>query len=438
MKILIALLTCLLFLSCPLKASEPLPQESELFFNSFLFTEYHSQLKNFVQTQEAAAPSEEPFIRHILTYKPGTAEQNRAFYLSLMDELRSLIKENPNSRFIDNFCVWLFESVNMWDSLVEMQNRLFPAELDYKEPMSCAELFAYTEEIYAQTLDSELYNGCQKVSKETNDQMRFGNFPYTLYKLDKTLVIRIPSVTKEVEGRVEIAEEFSRYLDVLRQRNKKHLYVNLITQKYGKPSPTKDPECRKKIEALESKTFFAVTLDKNSPFYFQSDEYAGRDNAEEFIDTFASKLFSKDSMYTWPSSLDFAEWQSTCLELLREIHAAYFKGKETLSVDERQDFIHIAYIEIIKKLVKLFDVDTMNISCVNTVDRGISLLSELYLDHVFQKGPMITRKEAERFTSLVLIHPIVLRNRPAHVYRLERIISATKRMHHPCRSPILY
>lgn len=432
MKLLI-FISFFFFCSLVKGADSELCHESENFFNSFLFVEYHEQLKQFAQG--ATCSSEAQFVDFIRSYQPGNADQNRAFYYAMIDNLRALIKSgNQNTDFIDRFTVGLFESVNMWDSLVRLQNDRYTSENTYPGLMTPFDLIAYTKEVYALTLNDPSLNGCDKISKETNDQMRFGNFPYALFHLDKTLVLRIPSITKEVSSQVEIVEEFAQYLHALQRKNKKHLYVNLITQKYGK-GISNDPEFRKQVERLEQipelqGTIFTVTLDKNSPFYFQSDEYEQMEDAEEFINTFAGQLFSTSNpKYYWPSSLDAKEWQNTCLDLLREIHTACYNGQATLTVEERKDFIHIAYIEIVKKLVKHLKVDSMNVSCVNTVDRGISLLSELYLDQLFQQGAMIAKEDAERFTSLVLIHPIVLRNRPAHIYRLDRILSATRQMH---------
>lgn len=426
MRIIGVLFTFLLF-CYPLYSSE-LPQESELFFDSFLFADYHDQVKQFAKG--ASTPAETRFVTTILTYYPGPAEENRLFYYTMMDNLRALIKEKK-SPFVDQFCVGLFESVEMWDSIVRMQHILYTPERYYPYPMTVRDLFIYTEEVYEGTLNNPIFDGCNKLSKETNDQMRFGNFPYTLYRLGKTLVIRIPSITREVKGKVEVAEEFTQYLTALRKRSKKHLYVNLITQKYGKTG--KDPECRKQIEALEQSfwgTLFAVTLDKNSPFYFQEDEFTYMDDAEEFIKTFSSRLFATiNPLYHWPRYLNQQKWRAHCQQLLHDIHAAYFDNRPELSNEERKDFIHIFYITAVKNLVEQLNPDSMNVSCVNTVDRGISLLSELYLDQIFQKSEIITREEADRFTALVLVHPIVLRNRPAHIYRLERIISATTRMH---------
>ena len=433
MKILGALLAFLLFF-CPLNASE-LPQESELFFSSFLFADYHDQVKQFAKG--ASTPSEIQFANTILTYQPGSAAQNRLFYQSMIDNLRALIKEKK-SAFVDQFCVSLFESVEMWGPLVRMQHVIYTPDRYYPYPMTVLDLFSYTEEVYVGTLNNPIFNGCYKLSKETNDQMRFGNFPYALYRLGKTLVIRMPSITREVKGKVEIAEEFTQYLNALYKRSKKHLYVNLITQKYGKTG--KDPECRKQIEALEQTfwgTLFAVTLDKNSPFYFQTGEFAYMDDAGEFIKTFSSRLFATiNPLYHWPRYLNQQKWRAECQQRLHDIHAAYFDNTPQLTNEERKDFIHIFYITTVKELVKQLTPDSMNVSCVNTVDRGISLLSELYLDQIFQKSEIITGEEADRFTSLVLIHPIVLRNRPAHIYRLERIISATTRMHTINRSKL--
>lgn len=416
------ILTILLFflLTGPLKAQENLPQESENFFNTFLFVDFHNQLKDFVAT-EMGNEQEMEFIACIENFTPGAAMENRLFYHRMIDQLRLLVKDK-HTPFTDHFCLWFFESIEMWDSIVRFQNETFPVQESYPDPMSIDQLFNLTHEIYALTLSNELYNGCHKVSKETNDQMRFGNFPYFLYRLGKTKVIRIPCITKDVGATIQVAEEFDCYLKACKRLKKKLLYVNLITQKYEKPD-NGDPKRRKLIESLQLEfegTLFVATFDKNSPFYFQEGPYETQDDALLFIEQFQTLMFTKsNSMFTIPLH------HKTCLELLHQIHKRCFNQKGKLTVSERQDFIHIAYIEMVKLMVLLYDVDTMNISCVNTVDRGISLLSELYLDQIFERGETITREEADRFTSLVLIHPIILRNRPAHEYRLDRIISST-------------
>lgn len=436
MKIFSILILFMSFISL-LPASEPLKsEESELFFNSHLFVDYHNQLKEFVH--EPVSSEEVEFADFILNYQPESLKENKAFYSSMIDRFRALIKEEENSAFIDHFSTSLFESVQMWDSMADLQNTLFTSELPYSDPMNLFDLITLTKEIYAITLDDPDFNGCHKVSKETNDQMRFGNFPYALFHLDETLVLRIPCMAREEKGEVIITEEFAQYLKAIEKKGQKHLYVNLITQKYGK-GESNDPKYRKEIEALEEKlpgTFFAATLDKNSPFYFQIGEFAEMDDAEEFKTTFAEHLFATSNpKYYWPSCLDQKEWKNFCLQLLDDIHFSYFQDQSEFSLDERKDYIHILYLEIVKELTKTLEVDSMNVSCVNTVDRGISLLAELYLDQIFQKSETISREEADRFTTLTLVHPIVLRNRPAHVYRVERIITAMQRMHHPEQTP---
>lgn len=204
-----------------------------------------------------------------------------------------------------------------------------------------------------------------------------------------------------------IQPEFRRFLQL--EAPKRHLYVNLM-KRYGD-----EGSLSRAIENLENEAenLAVVTLDKNTPFYWQSDEFAEINDAKEFKFNLLKALNGK--RYYFSSKLN--QFPDRLPDIIESVHSKYFKGSPSLTGQERQDFIEIVYISILDALVNEYKPLTMNISCKQAMDRGPGL-ALLWI--VSREGEKNIKSEA----ALFLAPPLLIHNRPSHLPRLQRLLSA--------------
>lgn len=207
-------------------------------------------------------------------------------------------------------------------------------------------------------------------------------------------------------GKKPIEPEFQRFIQLLAPKT--HLYVNLM-KRYGE-----EGKLSKALESLqkEEENLTVVSLDKNTPFYWQSGEYSNLFDANSFKLAFLDKL--KGEEYYFPKNLN--DMHNFLNKEINDIHNKYFDNKKDLSVKERQDFIEITYLKILDYLVDLVNPSTMNITCKQGMDRGPSLSVLWILSH--------GSSDYKELAALFLAEPLLIHNRPSHQERLERMLSA--------------
>lgn len=268
--------------------------------------------------------------------------------------------------------------------------------------------------IYLQNSLSSLRSGKHfKKSKTTfsDDSFAEGNLPFLQFTLPgKTQVIRmgLPIVERPYLQNLILTPPLNPEFVAFIRMQKRHLYVNLMKRE-GSEAPNSLA-----IESLEKRepTFSAVTLDKNSDFYWQQGEFPSESKA--FKQEFYNKMVDPKGTYYW--SLQLTDWNRELKAILDKVHQKYFNQKLELSKQERQDFIELSYLEILDRLVAFLQPDSMNITCKHAIDRGPSLAVLWQL-----KLGLANENEA---AALLLAPPLLMHNRTGHEPRLERFTSA--------------
>ncbi|MDR3623802.1 MAG: hypothetical protein P4L16_01540 [Chlamydiales bacterium] len=182
----------------------------------------------------------------------------------------------------------------------------------------------------------------------------------------------------------EVNPEFRGYLESLRAKNEKHLYVSL--QQYGKNNADgKRNQCIIDLQK-EFPDFAVVVLAQDSKFYKQEDKWSQENLASQsFINDFKEQLMDS----TGASGFYFPEdWRASAENRVRfetmlggtleRVHKVMFNDKIELSREERKDFIETFYAFLTLELLKTSQPHSFNMSCKDAIDRAGKCNALLY------------------------------------------------------------
>lgn len=307
-------------------------------------------------------------------------KERRAFHEAFVANLRkdpALVRE-------------VFMGTSLTEAYQEFLSRYIP-------PYQEGDFSVYLEDSLKKLRNTSSLDGL-KHNSPYDDSLMEGNLPFLQFRHpDGTAVIRM--AMPAIDGRFGASGVHPEFLAFIGQN--KHLYVNLM-KRHGLEVPLS-----RSIEALDGDTLAVVTLDKNSPFYWQEGDYP--DSADAFKRLFLTHL--KGSDFYWSSKVKI-----DLKALLEKVHHDYFQEKPSLTQKERQDFIELAYLEILEDLTASFKPESMNITCKQAMDRAPSLAVLWQL-----KLGLAKQEEA---AALLFAPPLLIHNRPTHRSRLTRFISA--------------
>ncbi|KIC71776.1 hypothetical protein [Candidatus Protochlamydia amoebophila] len=425
-KVLIGLtFVCFIFIGwCNLPAK--FIEESKNVFESSIYKQYKIKLRHYVLThplykrvQQATATNYNTAIRSLLEEIEKTfekAEELRSSHELFLRKIRQLAQfsehdreeEQNSKKFFEDFVNWLFLHVNLQP---EMEAFLY----HFINPPQC-DLYSYLVET-----QKKLHNHPQFCSIQHQapfeDQFLQGNLPAFITLVKETRLIRLGQPICQSRGfwsTPQISPEFLFFL----KNQPHHFYVNLMKRKGREGALTRA------LERLEDRreNLSIITLDKNSSFYWQyASDYPEIFDSEAFKDIFLNKMCGIESHYFWSKHLEPGKWKETLQEILNHVHFVIFKNVRLLNRQERQDFIEITYLAILNSLQEKWKPSSMNITCKQGMDRGPSLmvLWMLYNELI---------ENNEKLTNLLLTPPLVIRNRSSHRSRLDRFVSAAKRL----------
>lgn len=428
-------------------------------YESSIYKTYHSQLQAFLQSeiekskslQEALLSSETghsfidqglEFIHLIFKSMPQDRFDQALQHEKFITKLRELITEkstvenhkdpltNAVAHLIDKLTIWMFTEADL--SIPAYEFMYTETGLDQSAIDTLFQLDPFNFAIAIQTFfeGSEHFSEKEKPPEMLEDPVLYGDMPMKLFTLQngKIEVIRTANVVREsgAEGDNRLNEEFKNYL--VARPGKLHLYINLL------PRTGDDSEKSTLIEDLEDdplvkKSFAIITLPKQkaSNFYFQKGEYADLNDAFQFKQAFFTVLFIRDGDFYWSKKLEIGKWRKEVLAIINAVHKDFFAKREELTVQERLDFIEIAYIKIIEAAINQLNPDVLNVTCKQSVDRGPSIYALLYMYDRLKAGSSL-EEEYQTLYCLYFSPPIAFHNRPGHDYRVERFQTALNRM----------
>lgn len=235
--------------------------------------------------------------------------------------------------------------------------------------------------------------------------------------------LRMGSPTQEntLSPEAEIIPTFRSFLQSRQAQAKKHLYISLQRNWYTAISNEKArTDAISSLQQEFSDSFFLAILDQDSSFYRQSQEHSETSSATAFKENFVFQMTSPDEngFYFPPAWLGEARFTALLQSSVEFIHQAVFGGTPNLTVQERLDFIELAYAVIELNLVQYSDADTFNLTCKDGIDRAgksNALLFRMLLILGGQDQNPLQRRRAK-----------VLTHAPAFTVKKQAIVSSRR------------
>lgn len=460
LKTFLLLLTAIHSFSAEADTSTKLPVAARV-FTSGIHDIYLKQMQDFVHQAEITYPVLVSYTRDELRsefqkeafdlfqlIKQGALasvpEIKQEYHRKVIGQLREVIRlkdkcpeindfiTNSFLCFVDDLCLWMFTAPQLLDPMQDYMAATFPDAFPKKviEGAWVGQLAALHGSI-----DPVEYGGVERTSPGLHNAHLNGDVPFFLYTIPTSRkeirLIRTSNTTFDFfaeDGSVATAviPEFANYLRAMADLGKTHLYVNYIERQ-------KDGGSREisLLEGFENDPYFGlavhvVSLARNSPFYKQESSFSEIEDAEEFKAVFIEELFadSKEGHYHWPKVVDLIGWRGTVRAILDEVHVAYFSRQAMLSVEERQQFIDVAYIKMVRKLMELLQPDVANLSCAISIDRGPTGFTLFYIDHLLQEKGRLDLVDLKKIATLVNAPGVLVRNRSVVPSHQQRFIGA--------------
>lgn len=383
--------------------------EGENVFKSPLYQQYRKQLTHFIRNHPDSTTAPALELLQEVEKAVTTPDEQRRSHEILLNKIRTLTIQQRNEKFTRDLVHWLFLGA---DLNPEMTSFLYSYVQSPHE-----DSIAYFLVAQERLKTSKQFSGME-AEPYYEDQFLHANLPSKIGTLHhQTELIRMGQPIRDIPGFIwfwpsqEVSPEFLLFLE----SQPSHLYINLMKRKGSEGSKTKA------IEALEKKVahLYVVTLDKNSSFYSQSpDKFPTIWKNSEFKKAFLRQLQDKNGHYFWSHHLSDQSWQEELIEIINQVHTYYFSNQVELTRQERQDFIELAYLLILDRLVEKWKPASLNVTCRQGIDRGPSLMA-LWMIH---QGLIDEREAAVQ----LLAPPLIVRNRPSHRSRIERFSSALR------------
>lgn len=418
------LLTCLVF-----QHSTQTVEESKNIFATPIFTHYRTQIKNFLsnhplydQLKSSSASRDDILVNAVveeIEKIPHDSDDQRASHESFVKKMRDAIKLKKAYQNEDLVSNKIFEDLINCLYLQVNINADIQSFLSSYVKVNERDFFNHLMDAQRKLRGHPHFYGVVNEAS-TEDQFFHGNLPSLVAIInDKVKLIRIGQPICQASrafwwiSAPKVSPEFLFFL----QNQPRHFYVNLMKRK-GVEEPLTHT-----LETLENRceNLFLITLDKNSSFYWQKEQdYPEVLESENFKQIFLNKMCSRKGNYFWSKHLNLDRWKEELRQILDNTHHSIFLNKDSLDRKERQDFIELTYVGIINNLVAKWSPTSMNITCRQGIDRGPSLAA-LWM---YQKNELNNNE----LSTMLLATPLIIRNRASHTSRLERFISAAKRI----------
>jgi len=441
-------------------------------FDSSIYASYYAQLNTFVAQQLMRYPSiakllsvemaeganqetKKNFLEYILAGpKSSCIEDKKTFHQGMVGQLRQIVSQRNGiddssdllekewKSLIDKLLIWIYTGPDL-----RFSNQLFFYEKAgiVPEEITAEKFCDVITNTYRGLRENQEFGGLVDGAFDTlEDPHFFGDVSSRLFMLaskqgKRILFIRTPNTVQDLYfdeslnnlTSAKVNEEFLSYIQACEAIEHKHLYINL---QYNFNSPdNKDSDGVLRSKALENadretpQGLAVVSLDKNSNFYRQNNEYEFRSNAEEFKNRLYANCVSGEGYY-WTKHIDVISWQKKLLDILEEVHSFYFDNRSELSCEERRDFIELAYIKVIDTLIESLQPDSVNITCHVSIDRAPSTYVLYYLSKLLESHEQITSAKFNELRVMLLAPSLCCHNRPIVESRVNRFVSTAARL----------
>jgi hypothetical protein len=347
-------------------------RDYDYFYSTKIFSTYQEQLHQFIQSEVKKNPKLASL--DLVQWIENGPKDPETHFKGVVARVRKLVRMKDRlaletAQFVERFCKWIYTGPKLLNAMSDWLKIQAPEE----------EIDLLYKKLGAQTR----FQGQVFQDYLPYDPRALGDAPSLFFNIGTTQVIRTPAVTRDLERtmlgtlkKAEIVEEFEGFLESYEKEGKHHLYVNLMA--HGGGSEQLRNEALIDLERKLKATLHLVHLSKDCSFYHQSHSFSGLENAAQFKQVFIDQMFGVNPAFKWPSVWDQKRTKEICQEAIDRVHQNHFESKETLSREERCDFIELVYTEIIEALILSTKPASCNVSCRSCVDRGAVNLSLLY------------------------------------------------------------
>jgi len=187
------------------------------------------------------------------------------------------------------------------------------------------------------------------------------------------------------------------------------------------------------LHAAYPNNFLLVILSQDSNFYYQIGDFASINSAKRFKEQFLEHMVFKDTTgyffpTVWKSDPQFIKEIEQSIAV---VHKDVFGGKDTLTVEERKDFIEIVYARLTLMILKYVQPDFFCFCCKDSVDRAAKCNALLY--YIFLLMTNQEKKPEQLDVLTVYLHSpaMLVKKQAMHRERRERFLSALKRLEDP-------
>lgn len=262
-----------------------------------------------------------------------------------------------------------------------------------------------------------------------------GNIPFALGEIElegkpvRLLRMGTPTIQADPRESAQINPEFCTYLQSLAFEDKKHLYVSLqndIPKIHGDETGRNAA-----IKALQTDfpNFRSVVLAQDSHFYKQSDLFENVNLWSGFKKHFDNQMFgTKNHGFYFPDELrNEGTFRNESMALLDQMKDVLFPEKTSLTKEERLDLIELYYAVFVLYLAKKTNVDFVNVSCKDAIDRA-GKTNSLILKMVMIAQELEDDKSLKKHQILTHAAAFLVKSQAIIPGRRERLINAYNRI----------
>lgn len=239
-------------------------------------------------------------------------------------------------------------------------------------------------------------------------------------------MIRMPTPTyQESISKPKLIGEFTTFVESLDEGEK------LLLFNFQNRTSWKEHARSALLEGMDENEVFhhhseVITFGVDTDFYEQSAPYNRENGAEAFKESLREQLSSKMGGYYFAEDVEDKLFPLFVDEVIEEVHALFFEGKNILTQRERRSFIDLVHLFIQWKLIDVIDPSEVAFCCKDGVDRSPFEYALMWYCHIAFNGRPFGQREREQLNALLLAPPLMIRERDLQSEHLDRLLQTIK------------
>lgn len=265
------------------------------------------------------------------------------------------------------------------------------------------------------------------------DPLNLGIIPSVEYEIyngeRKYVVARWPTPTaQESVNKAVVADEFKGFLrDALSDR----LYKKCLLVNFQDRLTAKEYYRANALEGLGHSKEFApcidvITISKDADFYHQHAPYNTCNHTHTFIHQFQEQL-REGGGYWFPEEIvKKGKLPEFCKTAMEAINRLFFSSKNTLTLEQRLNFIEIFNLFLIMRVVDMTKPEVIGLCCKDGVDVSVPVAAELFVLIKLMHQESLSKEDLQQLNWLIYSPAILYRERLIQPVRFQRMLSAIR------------